>query len=584
MRKRLAVHNFLLLTVVGISCLVSACNDSEFPLVSATSAASLSPSAASPQLPRLSDGQRMYHVLAAEMYRLNGDDINAILHFEKVLPGNTDVELARVTTETAAQTEFLDKAILSAEQWVTLGGDQVEARQYLALLLLRDNQFEASAKQLNKIYQLISEGDHDGLAFLASLISLESHQKQAYKAFETYVKTYNDTPVAQLKLASVALEQRNYGEVIRRLGVLKEGLTPEERSAADVLRSKALFKQGREDESLDVMSRLVASAKVDDVSRLEYARLLMLKDDHQGAISQLTIIHQNTPGNLEVLKSLVALHISQGQYVQAEKYAKVLVENVAYESLAHHFLAEIHESRNEMDAALREYREVAPGQYFSSAQRRISELLVEQYSLDIAKEWLTGQRRAADSEGKELLYWRLEAEILTKYNDYQGAVIAFQRAYQIDPNNSQMNYQYAIVAQSIGDIENAEDLLLELIEREPNNADALNALGFMLLEKTNRVDDAGAYITKAHELRPDDVAILDSLGWLRYKEGDFEQAMSLLSDAYKQSEDPEIASHLIQVMIVQGQKQEAKALLVRMIQQYPNDERLKSMQKKIIDI
>ena len=584
MRKQLDVRNFIILTVISISSLVSGCADAELPLVSETEAASLTAAEPQVQVPSVSSGQKMYHVMAAEMYRLQGDDANATLHFERVLPGNTDPELARIATETAAQTEYLDKAISSAKQWVSLGGDLVESRQYLALLLLRDEQFDESAKQLNYIYQLISEGDHDGLSFLASLISLESHQKQAFKAFETYVKSYNDTPLAQLKLASVALDQRSYGEVISRVDALKEGLTPEESAEANVLRSKALYKQGREEESLNVMSDLVTSSDVDDVSRLEYARLLMLNDDQQGAIDQLSIIYQNSPGNLEVLKSLVALHIAQGQYVQAEKNARILAENVVYESLAHHFLAEIHESRNEMDAALREYREVAQGQYFSSAQRRISELLVEQYSLDIAKEWLQGKRKSADAMDQELLYWRLEAELLAKYNDTKGAAEAFRNAYQIDPNNSNMNYQYAIVAQSIGQLEQAEDLLSELIVREPANADALNALGFMLLEETDRIDDAAAYIAKAHELRPKDVAILDSLGWLKYKQGNIHEAMNLLMGAYEQSEDPEIASHLIEVLIIQGQQQEAKALLVRMIQQYPDDERLKSMQKKIFDI
>ena len=584
MRKQLAVRNLLMLTVVSISSLMSGCADAELPLVNETEASSPSMPENLTPVPAVSSGQKMYHTMAAEMYRLQGDDASATLHFERVLPGNTDVELARVATETAAQTEYLDKAIASARQWVDLGGDLVESRQYLALLLLRDEQYDDSAAQLNHIYKLITEGDHDGLSFLASLISLESHQKQAFNAFETYVKSYNDTALAHLKLASVALDQRSYSDVITRVDALKGGLTPEEHIEADVLRSKALYKQGREKESLEVMSQLVTSPNVDDVSRLEYARLLMLNDDQQGAIDQLSKIYKNAPGNLEVLKSLVALYIAQGQYVQAEKYAMVLSENVVYESLAHHFLAEIHESRNEMDAALHDYREVAEGQYFSSAQRRISELLVEQYSLDIAKEWLHGQRKSSEDIDQELLYWRLEAELLAKYSDLVGAAEAFRNAYQIDPDNSQMNYQYSIIAQRIGDIQRAEELLAELIVREPGNADALNALGFMLLEETDRIDDAAAYIGKAHELRPKDVAILDSLGWLNYKQGNIPEAMTLLMDAYQQSEDPEIASHLIEVMIIQGQQQEAKALLVRMIQQYPDDERLKSMQKKIIDI
>ena len=584
MRERLAVRNFLMLTVVGVSLFVSGCGDVELPLLSETESVPFDISEVNDSTPILSDGQKMYHTLAAEMYRLQRDDSSATLHFEKVLPGNTDPELARAATEAAAQTEFLDKAIFSARQWVALGGDVVESRQYLALLLLRDNQFDASAEQLNHIYQLISEGNHDGLSFLASLISLESHKKQALKAFDVYVKSYNNTASAHLKLASVSLGQWNYGDVIDRIDALGSTLSPEEVAEASVLKSKALYKLGREAESLSVMSKLVASASVDDVSRLEYARLLMLNDDQQGALEQLTAIYQNTPGNLEVLKSLIALHIAQGQYVQAEKYSKILVGNAAYESLAHHFLAEIYESRNDMDAALREYRQVGPGDYFGSAQRRISELLVEQYSINIAKEWLSEQRKLARLDDQVFLYWRLEAELLSKYNDKIGAYEAFRSAYQIDPDNSQMNYQYAMIAQSIGEIVRAESLFSKLIEREPDNVDALNTLGFMLLEETNRVDDAAVYITKAYELRPEEAAIIDSLGWLRYKQGNIQDAMALLMTAYEQSEDPEIASHLIEVMIVQGQQQEAKALLVRMIQQYPDDERLRSIQEKIIDI
>ncbi|PID46707.1 MAG: hypothetical protein CSB47_02710 [Proteobacteria bacterium] len=580
MQKRLAVRDLLRLTVAGIFSLIAGCDGAESLLVSDTKAAPLSPVAVPSLSPVLSSEQAMYHTLVAEMYRQYGDNKNATLHFEKVLPGSTDLQLVRVATETAAQTEFLDKAIASARQWVSLGGDEIESRQYLALLLLRDSQFDAAAKQLHRIHELVSANGRDGLSFLVSLISLESHQKQAFEAFKTYVESYNDTPLAKLRLAGIALGQRDYAQVVSLVDGLKTGLTPQEQVEADVFRSKALFQQGHEKESLAIMSHLATSPHVDDVSRLEYARLLMLSDDHQGAIDQLKAIHKNTPDNLEVVKSLVALYISQGQYAQASKYAKVLLGDATYKSLAHHFLAEIHEGHNEMDAALREYRAVAPGQYFSSAQRRISELLVEQYSLDVAKEWLTGQREAATSPEHKYLYWRLEGELLAKYLDHKGALVAFARAYKIDPYNSRMNYQYAIVAHSAGDIKAAEALLVALIEREPANADALNALGFILLDIPERIDDAAAYISKANELRPDDLAIIDSLGWLRYKQGRIDEAMALLSKAYEQSEDPEIASHLIEVMIVKGQRKAAKALLAKMIQQYPDDERLQAMQEK----
>ena len=106
----------------------------------------------------------------------------------------------------------------------------------------------------------------------------------------------------------------------------------------------------------------------------------------------------------------------------------------------------------------------------------------------------------------------------------------------------------------------------------------------MLLEKTNRLTEASAYIEKAFELFPDDAAITDSMGWLQFRKGNFKEAAVLLFDAYQKTEDPEIAGHLIEVLVSQGETKQAKELLVRMMEQYPDDERLKNIQKKIIDI
>ena len=583
MQKRLIVRNLSLLLTVSVIAVIGGCKDVELPLISKSNAAALATSKnKSPQ--KVSPNQHMYHTLAAEMYRLQGDDATATLHYEQVIEGNLDVGLARVATETAAQTEYLDKAIHSAELWVKIGGDPVEARQYLALLLLRDKQFDRAANELNEIHKLIAQDDYDALSFLTSLISLESHQESAFKAFEIYITKYNDTPEAQLKLASIALDQRKFSYVVSSVDSLNEKLPSELMSVAMVLKGKALYKQGSKEESMQVMDSLVSSDEVDNSSRLEYARLLMLDDNQAEAIVQLEAIYNSAPENLEVLKSLIALYISEDRYVEAERHAKTLVKQAAYGDLAHHFMAEIHESRHEMDEALHEYGEVGQGEYYSSAQRRITELLVEQYSIEVAKEWLLTKRKASKSSDLDFLYWRLEAELLVKYKDDNGAYNAFKSAHKIDPENSRLNYQFAIIAQGVGEIELAERLLTEILGRQPENAGALNALGFMLLEKTNRLTEASAYIEKAFELFPDDAAITDSMGWLQFRKGNFKEAAVLLFDAYQKTEDPEIAGHLIEVLVSQGETKQAKELLVRMMEQYPDDERLKNIQKKIIDI
>ena len=581
MQRQLLVRCLSLFMTASVSFVITGCQDAELPLVTPSVAAE---KAYSPVDTPISEDERMYHTLAAEMYRLEGDDPNATLHYEKILKDSTDVGLAQVATETAAQTEYLEIAVANARHWVSLSEDQVEARQYLALLLLRSDKFDESALELSKIDKRIDEAGHDGLSFITSLISLESHKEQAFTAFETYVKSFNDTPAAHLKLADLALKQQGAESALSRLDSLNKELSVEEEEDSLVLRSKALHKKGDIEGSIAIMHTLVDKPLVDDMTRLEYARLLMLNNDELGATDQLQAVYLNTPSNLEVLKSLVGLRIAQGQFQQAEEYAKRLAENVVYASVAHHYLAEIHESRNEMDEAIREYSQVGNGNYFNSAQQRISELLVEQYSLDIATGWLSEIRQSVNSDEKKFLYWRLEGRLRSHYDDDKGALIAYRRAYQIDSNDGRMNYQYAMTAQAVGEVPLAEKLLMDMIERNPSDANAFNTLGYMLLEDTGRIEDASTYIGKAYELRPNDAIIIDSLGWLYFKQGKIQDAAVLLMSAYEKTEDPEIATHLIEVLITQGQRKEAIALLARVMEQYPNDEQLKSIQKKIIDI
>jgi tetratricopeptide (TPR) repeat protein len=583
MKKKFLVRNLSLSIVLGILSSLVACKDSEHPLIANTQAEEV---VAAVQVGEsASPSEKMYHTMVAEMYRLQGDDVSATMHFAEVLTGNTDEALARVATETAAQTEYTKQAIFSAKQWVSIGGAEVEARQYLALLLLRDEQYTEAAEQLNNIHELITAGEHDGLSFLTSLISLESHKGKAFQAFETYVKLYNDTPSAHLKLADLSFENQDYQGTLQRLKTLGgDELSAEEQSHAKVLESKTLYKVGNYKQAVAAMQQLTEQSGVSDVVRLEFARLLMMNDDEAGAINQLEAIHQNSPENFEVLKSLVAMHIANDQFVQAEKHAQRLMEDPDYQSLAHHFLAEIYESRHDMDAALREYGAVEQGEFYSSAQRRISELLVEQYSLDVAKDWLASQRNVVETADQAFLFWRLEAELLAKYKDYASSVVAYEKAYRIIPGNIQLNYEYAVVTQHLGNVDRAEQLLTGIIQVDLKHADALNALGFMLLEKTDRLTEAAGYIQKAHDLRPNDPSIKDSLGWLYFRQGKVADAAALLLNAYSETEDPEIASHLIEVLLTQGQQQEARELLARMIQQYPEDPSLKSVQKKIIDI
>ena len=133
-------------------------------------------------------------------------------------------------------------------------------------------------------------------------------------------------------------------------------------------------------------------------------------------------------------------------------------------------------------------------------------------------------------------------------------------AIESAPDDLALRYARSIAATEIGKLELAEKDLLFVLEREPKDVNALNALGYTLASKTFRFKEARYYLAQALALKPNDAAILDSMGWLNYREGRYEQALILLEKAYKTEPEGEIAAHLGETMWMLGRQKEARGV------------------------
>jgi Flp pilus assembly protein TadD len=133
-------------------------------------------------------------------------------------------------------------------------------------------------------------------------------------------------------------------------------------------------------------------------------------------------------------------------------------------------------------------------------------------------------------------------------------------AVNASPDDLSLRYARSIAATELDELTVAEKDLLFVLEREPNDANALNALGYTLASKTFRFKEARQYLSQAISLRPNDSAILDSMGWLNYREGHYEKALVLLQEAYKISPEGEVAAHLGETLWMLGRQKEARQL------------------------
>jgi tetratricopeptide (TPR) repeat protein len=215
------------------------------------------------------------------------------------------------------------------------------------------------------------------------------------------------------------------------------------------------------------------------------------------------------------------------------------------------------------------YNEVRKGSNYVDAQIRIAAMLAEQGDLDAARARI--QNISAPTLDIELRLFLAEGEILRDAGQFEEAYEVYSLGLQQMQDNSSLLYARALTAEKLGRIDDAIADLSVIVKNEPNNPEALNALGYTLVDMTARVVEGKQYVEKALKLKPNDPAILDSMGWAYYRLGEHEKALRYLQQAFDKLKDPEIAAHLGEVLWVLGNKERARKIWDEALRETPKD-------------
>ena len=170
----------------------------------------------------------------------------------------------------------------------------------------------------------------------------------------------------------------------------------------------------------------------------------------------------------------------------------------------------------------------------------------------------------------------LKAEVYAQMDDYQKAYAVYSEALALEPDNYDIRYGRAMLADKFGYMDLLEKDLHIILKKDPDDAQVLNALGYILADKTTRYEEALQYIKHALTLKPNDVAILDSMGWVLYKMNQPDQAVHYLKQAYDKDADPEIAAHYGEVLWVIGKTGEATQIWQIALKKHPEHAVLKT--------
>ena len=174
--------------------------------------------------------------------------------------------------------------------------------------------------------------------------------------------------------------------------------------------------------------------------------------------------------------------------------------------------------------------------------------------------------------------------IYRESGDLEAYFSVLDKGLEAAPDELSLLYSSAMAAEQVGRLDILETRLRRLIELQPDNAQAYNALGYTLADKTDRFDEAKALLVRALELSPDDPVYIDSMGWVEFKLKDYEKSITLLQRAYELERHPEIAAHLGEALWAQGREVEAKSVWTSALDQFPdNDVLLETVERYEMD-
>ncbi|WP_434601832.1 tetratricopeptide repeat protein [Pseudomonas sp. Z4-7] len=477
----------------------------------------------------------------------------------------------RIAEYLGADQPALDTALI----WARNAPDDLEAQRAAAVQLARAGRYDDSMMYMEKV--LLGKGDtHFDFLALSAADTDQETRDGLMKSFDRLLQRHPNN--GQLIFGKALLLQQN-GDSQGALTLLEDNPPEPGEVAPILLRARLLQSMNRGDEALPLMEKSIKKYPDDKRLRLTYARMLVENNRMDDAKVEFSSLVQQYPDDDDLRYSLALVCLEAKAWEEAKGYLEDLIARESHVDSAHLNLGRIAEERNDPESALIEYAQVGPGNDYLPAQLRQADILIGNGRAAEAQSRLAIQRDTQPDYGIQL--YLIEAETLAANNQSDKAWAVLQQALKQYPDDLNLLYTRSMLAEKRNDLAQMEKDLRLIIQRDPDNAMALNALGYTLSDRTTRYDEAKVLIEKAHQINPEDPAVLDSLGWVNFRLGNLDEAERLLRQALERFPDQEVAAHLGEVLWANGKQREARQIWSKFLKEQPDSPILRSTIKRL---
>jgi tetratricopeptide (TPR) repeat protein len=485
--------------------------------------------------------------------------------------------LARAT-EIASLSRQYDRALELTKLWLEVEPDSLKAKQAQSSLLIQSNRLDDLAPKMSALLANDKANIANNLLHLNRILGKITDKKAVQSLIDRVATPYDNLPEAHFAMAQAAA---NAGDNLRALNETEKALQlrPDWETAA-LARAQLQAKQSAQT-AIDSLSSFVEANPAARDARLALARLLISEKRYDDARGQFDRLLKDNPDNPEVIYPVAMLALQHGDTTTGRKQLEHLLSTeFSDKSTIHFFLGQLDQEQKQTDDALAHYHQVTTGEQYIPARSRTAQILVQQGKINEARDVLHNTRSSSNAERTQLIL--TESQLLREANRQNDAYIVLEAALTSQPDNLELLYETALTAERIGKPEQLDKHLKHLLELKPDHAHALNALGYSWTERNIRLPEALALIARALSLSPEDPFIMDSMGWVLFRQGKLPEALQTLENAYKLKADPEIAAHLGEVLWVSNRKDDARRLLTDAAKANPDNDVLNGAIKKLL--
>ncbi len=535
-----------------------------------------------PLSPQIEARVAMIHdLLLGELSGFAGRGREAATLYLDVARRADDPAIAERATQVALFTKDWDLALAACERWMALAPDNVNALATLAVLRIQSGDDEGALAALDGwLAKMPADKQAAAYAQLGQYMSQNSSRARAMAFTSRLVERHPQRVDAWTLRARLAIHYKSAQEFRDSMDAVLER-QPKRRDLYQ-LQAAGLMGLGETEDAMRAMHVALKRFPDDQSLRLTYARMLVDARRLPEASEEFERLLRSRPNDdeLRLAAGLVALEL--GELDRAQNRLKPLLKDPSRADFIRTQLGRIEEKRGRFDQARAYYQAVEDPAQRIDAGIRSAALYRQQKQAAQAREALHQLIPLAQDDGDLQRLLLVEVDWLRDDGHFEEAFFLLGRGVARWPENDDLLFSRAMMAEKLDRIDLLETDLRLLIERNPDNPEVLNALGYTLVDRTDRYQEGLDLIHRALAQDPDNAAYLDSLGWALYRLGRLEDAVEPLKEAYRRMPDGEIAAHLGEVLWQLGRREEALELWRKAEQEQPGHPVLKKTLERLL--